>query len=123
MANAEQINKFAEANFELLCDDDEILQAEISEEISAEEVVQVQQIILEAEAKDKQENNEMSEVFDGPLKKSRHVHCSEEKLDEYADASISNRTKKQTKWAVNVLRGNSHNLQSNFFHKQQIKAL
>lgn len=106
MANAENFTEFVQVNFSLLSDSDEIYDMQLDSNVTQEEVQQVESILEQANTENPKENDDESEVFDGELKRSRHVTCSADKVDKYAEDEHALQTKFQTKWAVNVLRGN-----------------
>lgn len=105
MEDAENFTDFVAANFDLLADSDDMNQVELDENISPEAIQQVQNIIDEANEQNQSEKDTDDEAFDGPLKPSRHVLASAEKVDQYAHDSHARATHTQSKWAVNVLRG------------------
>lgn len=102
--NAHELNDFVKANFSLLSDTDELFQGQLDSNITEEEAVQVQAILLEANAEKPAENDTEAHDFDGQLRPV-HVSCSSQKLYEYAEDQHAANTKFQTKWAVNVFRG------------------
>lgn len=108
MSDAEHLADFVHANFDLLTDDDMMNSLQLSQEISAEAMEQVQQVLDEIDVLQSKENDEDAEAFEPQPLDLRHVHCSNEKLDEYADESHARATHNQTKWAVTVFRGNCH---------------
>lgn len=114
MAEDIQMDEFVDANFSLLSDTDELYEPNVIQAASVEDMAQVQGIINEALVKEREENEDESEAFAGPLKKSRHVTASAEKLDQYAIEEHAPNTRFQTTWAVNTFKGKSNKSQSNF---------
>lgn len=111
--NAEVSDDFIQANFSLLTDTDELFAGQLDENLSTEDVQQVENIILAACDTPNSENSKQDADFIGPLLPARHANLSEDKVDEFALKSNAGNTHYQTKWAVNVFRGKFHTLYSN----------
>lgn len=110
MANARNFAKFVQDNYDLLADNSNENQVELTEEVSPEEIEQVNQIIMENEAEEDAESMDSSDEFEDNPKTVRHASCPNEKVDYYSKKKDKDATQMQTKWAVKVFRGNFYNI-------------
>lgn len=104
-ADALDMNDFVNANFNLLAETDELNDVQLDEEISPEEMEQVQNAIQDEISKEMDERSSNNEEFEGQLRPARHVMVSSARVDEYAHDSHAPATHTQSKWAVNIFRG------------------
>lgn len=105
MAEERRILEFAEANFDLLTDNDELNEVNLNDELAEEHMEAVQQIFTEYDMQQSTENQDSVDDFESESKVLRHANCNSEDLDNYSDANIKDTTKQQTKWAVSIFTG------------------
>lgn len=122
MADAGSLSDFVDANFDLLAGNDELNSDNILQEVSAEEVEQVENAIEEATAQNEAMDMDEAHAFEEGDPNFCHCRKSEAEIDKYAENAHKDSTKHQTKWALNVFRGKSSEFSLNFFIKSQNKA-
>lgn len=84
MANAENFQDFVQANFDLLSDENDLHEVNLSDEVSKEVVEQINAMIAEKEGEESVQNEDSMDDFEEASKTVRHVSVNEEKLDYYS---------------------------------------
>lgn len=108
MATDAATSDFIQANFSLLSDTDDLNDTNFLEEASPEDIAKIQDALNQEEVEETMDFTDENQPLQPQGKISRHVSKSDKEIDEYAEASIKDSTKHQTKWALNVFRGKSH---------------
>lgn len=107
MATGGKLDDFVDANFDLLADQDDFSEITLDENITTEEKEEVNDIIQAVPPVEHDENRDSTEDFEEEGAIARHANCSEKEIDSYAEEKYRKKTKEQTKWAVNVMKGSS----------------
>lgn len=105
MAANLNLDNFVEANFDLLADNDSLAEVNLDENITEQQRQYVNDVIDEMQAKENEENCDSSDDFTPEDTTIRHVSADEEKLNFLAGKRHTDKTKEQTRWAVNVMKG------------------
>lgn len=117
MANARNLAEFVDANFDLLGGDNSQNYLEFSEDISQEELQEVNEAIVQNEAEEMAENDDSSNDFEPQSTMVRHGTCNNDEIDYFSKKKDKETTQQQTKWAVKVFRGKWHILQWKILNK------